>query len=239
LAIVGSRSATRVGCDRAYELAAAVGRRGWAVMSGGAFGIDAAAHEGALAVGAATYAVLGCGVDIVYPDRHEALFARIATQGGLLAELAPGTPPARRHFPARNRIISALSDAVVVVEAAVRSGALITAGIAHRRGQRVLAMPGSRGTDELLATGKAVAVTSVAELDEALAGRGSVWQSEELPSAFVPLVAALRAASDTPGGLARRLGLPLPSVMSLLLEAELEGWVRRAGDTHYEVLRAH
>ena len=121
--------------------------KGIVIISGGAFGIDAAAHEGALAAAAApTFAVLGCGVDVTYPDRHGPLFARIVATGGLLSEYAPGTPPRAGQFPARNRIIAALGDAVIVVEAAYRSGALITAALARSLGRPVLAVPGSSGT---------------------------------------------------------------------------------------------
>jgi DNA processing protein len=235
LAIVGSRKASGAGCERARELAAVFGRRGWMIVSGGAFGIDAAAHEGALAAGAETYAVLGCGVDVVYPDRHDDLFARIVDRGGLLSEYQPGTQPRPGQFPVRNRIIAGLADAVLVVEAAVRSGALITARVARETGLRVLAVPGTPGTDALIARG-ARAVTSAATLEDALAGRTEA--PVQIPLSFNPLVEALRAQTDTAPGLARRLGLSLPAVMGLLLEAELEGWVRRA-DSHYEVLRAH
>jgi DNA processing protein len=238
VAIVGSRKASRAGCDRAHQLANALGRRGWAVISGGAFGIDAAAHQGALDAGAPTYAVLGCGADVVYPDRHAALFDRISRQGGLLSEFAPGVQPVRWHFPLRNRIVAALADIVVVVEAANRSGALSTAQEARRRGQRLFAVPGTAGTDMLLASG-AVAVTSPASLQDALAGRPQPTIVAPLPQAFAGLIEALRATSDTPAGLARRLGLSLPAVMGLLLEAELEGWVRRTAHSQYEVPRAH
>jgi DNA processing protein len=238
VAIVGSRAATGAGCARAHEWAEALARRGFAVVSGGAFGIDAAAHTGALAGGGETFAVLGCGVDVVYPDRHTSLFARIAGQGGLVSELPPGTPPRARQFPARNRIIAALADAVLVVEAAVRSGALITARIAARGGQRVLAAPGTPGTDGLLALG-ALPVTSVAALWDAVEGRAPSAAAAPLPERHAALIAALGEGPDSPGSLARRLGLSLPSVMGLLTEAELEGRVRRAEGSQYEVLRGH
>jgi DNA processing protein len=239
LAIVGSRKASGAGCDRAHQLAAAFGARGWGIVSGGAFGIDAAAHEGALAAGAETWAVLGCGVDVIYPDRHAGLFARIARQGGLVSELTPGTPPKKSHFPSRNRIIAGLADVVVVVEAAYRSGALITAGFARKGGRRLFAVPGTSGTDALLAAG-VPPVTSAASLEDALAGRRTAATTlTPPPPALAPLVEALRARADTAAGLARRVGLSLPAVMGLLLEAELEGWVRRTADSHYEVQRAH
>ena len=113
----GARAASAAGCERARDWPRRSGRQGFAVVSGGAFGIDAAAHEGALDAGAATYAVLGCGVDVVYPDRH-GLFDGSPPRGGLLSEYPPGTPPRPGQFPARNRLIAALAEAVIVVEAA-------------------------------------------------------------------------------------------------------------------------
>jgi DNA processing protein len=237
IAIVGSRAATGAGRTRARSWAAALARRGFVVISGGAFGIDAAAHEGALDADAATFAVLGCGADVVYPDRHTRLFARIATRGGLLSELPPGTPPRPWHFPRRNRLIAALADTVLVVEAAPRSGALITATLAEERGQRLLAAPGSPGTDALIARG-AVPVTSVETLGDALEGR-AVPPPPPIPPRHEALLTALGDGAHSPGALAQRLGLSLPSVMGLLMEAELAGRVRRAEGSQYEVLRGH
>jgi DNA processing protein len=237
VAIVGSRKASGAGCERAHGLAGALARRGWAVVSGGAFGIDAAAHMGALDAGAGTYAVLGCGVDVVYPDRHVALFERIAERGGLISQFAPGTAPRMSHFPQRNEIVAGLADAVIVVEAALKSGALITARVARKRGQRLLAVPGTPGTDALLAAG-AIPLTAADTLDDALAGRTRL-PAAAVPEMFAPLVAALRASRDSAPGLARRMGVTLPAVMGLLLEAELEGWIRKASDSHYEVIRVH
>jgi DNA processing protein len=123
LAIVGGRAATVQGCRLAARLARAAVARGYAIVSGGALGIDAAAHRGALDAGGTTYAVLGCGVDVVYPDRHAVLFDEIAANGALISEHPPGTPPKQGHFPVRNRLVAALADAVLVVEARRRSGA--------------------------------------------------------------------------------------------------------------------
>ena len=159
VAIVGSRACTRYGREVAFGLAGDLARRGVSVVSGLARGIDAAAHEGALAVGGDTVAVLPGGLDPVYPARHRALARRIACQGALVAELDPGTPIAPWHFPRRNRIIAGLCEVTVVVEAASRSGARITADLALGYDREVLVVPGpitsrtSVGCHELMAQG--------------------------------------------------------------------------------------
>jgi len=237
VAIVGSRAASGVGCKKARALASELGRGGCSIVSGGAFGIDAAAHEGALDVGVPTFAVLGCGVDVVYPDRHAALFERIVAAGGLVSEHAPGTPPRRRHFPSRNRIIVALADVVIVVEAALRSGALITARLARAAGRRLLVVPGSAGTDALVISGLAQPVDSAADVEAELSGR-TTGTVRPVPSAHTAaLLAALGAGANTPAGLARRLGAPLSLVIGLLSEAEIDGFVRRRAGSLYEVTR--
>jgi DNA processing protein len=228
LAIVGARAASMAGCRLARELAASSARHGFAIVSGGALGIDAAAHRGALDAGGATYAVLGCGVDIIYPDRHAALFAEVAAAGGLISEYPPGTPPKYSHFPQRNRIIAAFAKTVLVVEAGLASGALITAGLAARLGRRLLAVPGSRGTDELIATGAAGAVADADALAAALAGEPPPPRA--IPGHLAPLMTVLRAGAAGPAELARQLGLPLPDTLALVAEAELDGWLcRRPG----------
>jgi DNA processing protein len=236
LAIVGARAATGAACGRAEALARAAAKSGYAIVSGGALGIDAAAHRGALAAGGATFAVLGCGIDVVYPDRHGPLFAEIAAGGGVLTEHAPGTPPRAQHFPARNRIVAALAEVTVVVEAQAASGALITARFARKLGRRVLAMPGSPGCDELLATG-AEALDDAAALLDRLAGRSPA--AVAVPAALEPLVGALRAGAATPGELARRMATTLPATLAALAEAELAGWARRLPGGKFEVLRAN
>ncbi len=144
VAMVGSRNATRAGMAHAHGFAQAFVREGWAVVSGLAEGIDGAAHAGALEALGATIAVLGCGPDEIYPKHHATLKHRIATEGGLvLSEYPPGTAPQPAFFPRRNRIIAALSDALLVVEAALRSGSLITARVASELGRPVGALPGS------------------------------------------------------------------------------------------------
>jgi DNA processing protein len=142
VAIVGSRASTAYGEHVAAELGHQLGERGWTVASGGAFGIDAAAHRGALAAGAPTVAVLACGVDRPYPAAHGALFHRITETGLLVSEWPPGCAPLRHRFLVRNRLIAALTRGTVVVEAAARSGAQATAQRARRLGRQVLVVPG-------------------------------------------------------------------------------------------------
>lgn len=178
LAIVGSRHATAQGLDNARAFATALGRGGWVVVSGLAQGIDAAAHEGALAADAPTLAVVGTGLDITYPARHAGLAQRIAAgRGALLSEFAPGTPALAENFPQRNRIIAGLSRGTLVVEAALRSGSLITARLASEAGREVFAIPGSihapqsRGCHALIRQG-AKLVESAEDILEELDGWG-------------------------------------------------------------------
>jgi DNA processing protein len=228
LAVVGARAASMAKCRLARDLAAFAVRQGFAIVSGGALGIDAAAHRGALDAGGATFAVLGCGVDVVYPDRHAALFAEVSAAGGLLSEYEPGTQPRHGQFPARNRIIAALSEAVLVVEAGFASGALITARVAAKLGRRLLAVPGSPGTDDLITTGLARAVDDADTLRCALAGEAPPVRP--LPPRFAGLMAELAAGPAGPAELARRLRLPLADALALIAEAELDGWLcRRPG----------
>jgi DNA processing protein len=239
LAMVGARAASRAGCRRTHELAAMAARRGYTIVSGGALGIDAAAHRGALEAGAPTFAVLGCGVDVVYPDRHAALFAEIAVTGGLLSEFPPGTPPRARQFPSRNRIVAALAEAVLVVEAQAASGALVTARLAVSMGRLLLAVPGTAGTDQLIAIGRARPVWDGAELLAALAGEART--AAAVPAEFLPLIEAL-AGGATAVEVARRLALPIPAALALLSEAELGGWILRGAGgvfTSIEVTRAN
>jgi DNA processing protein len=180
VAVVGSRASTAYGEHVAGELGYQLGERGWTVVSGGAFGIDAAAHRGALAAEAPTLAVLACGVDRPYPAAHGALFSRIAETGLLVSEWPPGCAPLRHRFLVRNRLIAALTRGTVVVEAAARSGAQATAKRAHRLGRQVMVVPGpvtsamSIGCHELLRDEEAGAtlVASAAHVIEAVGGIG-------------------------------------------------------------------
>ena len=143
VAVVGSRQATPAGLQMGRQLGEGLAAAGLTVVSGLARGVDGASHEGALAVGGLTIGVLGCGADIVYPSEHRELAARVAASGGIISEFPPGTPPQSHHFPLRNRIISGLSRAVIVIEAGERSGSLITARMAMEQGREVLVVPGN------------------------------------------------------------------------------------------------
>lgn len=179
VAVVGSRSATTYGTSVAGDLAAAVATEGRTVVSGAAFGIDQAAHRGALGVAGPTVAVLACGVDRAYPSAHRPLLNHLAEHGAVVSELRPGLPPTRVRFLARNRVIAALSGGTVVVEAAVRSGALNTANWASRLNRVLLGVPGpvtsapSEGVHELIRSGAAVLVTRGEHVLDALAPVGT------------------------------------------------------------------
>jgi DNA processing protein len=172
VAVVGSRAATDYGNYVAGDLGFGLGERGWTVVSGAAFGIDAATHRGVLAAGGATIAVLACGVDVAYPRGHETLLGHIAVDGVVASELPPGSAPTRQRFLQRNRVIAALTRGVVVVEAALRSGAISTAGWARDLDRVVMGVPGpvtstmSGGVHRLLQQEHARLVSSAADVVE-------------------------------------------------------------------------
>ncbi|MEO6712039.1 MAG: DNA-processing protein DprA [Mycobacteriales bacterium] len=174
VAVVGSRAATSYGMTIAADLSAGLADLGWHTVSGGAYGIDAAAHRGSLAAGGTTVAVLACGVDVPYPRGHDALFSAILASGVVLSEWPPGCAPMRHRFLTRNRVIAALGRGTVVVEAAVRSGALRTARDADTIGRPVMAVPGpvtsamSAGCHELLRREGTICVTRPEEIIEAV-----------------------------------------------------------------------
>jgi DNA processing protein len=216
-AIVGARAATAYGTHVASELAFGLAERGVTVVSGGAYGIDAAAHRAALdAKGAPTVAVLASGVDVAYPRAHDRLLSQIAEEGLLVSEVPPGSAPTRVRFLVRNRVIAALSRGTVVVEAARRSGSLSTAGRAVDLGRPVMAVPGpvtsgqSTGCHELIRGGKAVLVGQVAEVLELIgaAGEGLLTTERVAPHPRDVLPELLRRVLDAvpvrqPVGVAR------------------------------------
>ncbi|GAA4940955.1 DNA-processing protein DprA [Streptomonospora halophila] len=185
VAVVGARAASAYGTHVAGELAWGLGQRSWAVVSGGAYGIDSAAHRGTLAAAASAVAVLACGLDLSYPRGNEALFADIAARGALVSEHPPGTPPSKHGFLVRNRIIAALTPGTVVVEAGLRSGALNTARHGQDLHRTVMAVPGpvtsalSAGCHRLLRDGAAVCVTGTDDVVEQVGRIGADLRSEE------------------------------------------------------------
>ena len=238
LAIVGSRNPTPQGEDNARALAAHFSRAGWAVVSGLAAGIDGAAHEGALQGAGSTLAVVGTGLDRVYPARHKALAHRIAEAGLLVSEFPLETPPLAQHFPQRNRIIAGLARGTLVVEAALQSGSLITARLAAEYGREVFAVPGSihspqsRGSHALLREGAKLVESAADVLEELGALRG---QAVPASPAIAPLStdavdAVLTALGHDPATLdtlMARCGWPPDRLNAHLLELELSGQVAR------------
>jgi DNA processing protein len=245
VAIVGSRRATPYGLEVAERLGAALGARGVTVVSGLARGIDSAAHRGALESGGRTIAVLGSGVDVIYPPENRRLAGRIVEAGALVSQFAPGTRPLAYHFPERNRVIAGLALGVVVVEAAEKSGALITAGFAAELGREVLAIPGrvnspeSRGAHRLIQDGAAL----VQDADEVIAALPARWQAcvkgattgretqgggaHAEPGDGGRVLAALGEDPVTIDEVIERSGLATGRATALLLELELAGRVRQ------------
>ena len=233
IAIVGSRNATRQGEDNARAFATHFSRAGLAVVSGLALGIDGAAHEGGLAGPGSTIAVVGTGLDRVYPKGHLALAHRIAEQGVLISEFALGTEPLARHFPSRNRIIAGLSLGTLVVEAAPQSGSLITARQAAEMGREVFAIPGSihspqsRGCHELIKQGAKLVDCAEDVLEELRLNDGSTPPATRSEVAADPLLDALGYEPATLDALIARTGMPPPQLHVRLLELELDGQVAR------------
>ncbi len=252
VAMVGSRNATPQGLANARAFARHLAGAGWPVVSGLALGIDGAAHEGALdgtlegasgqaAQAWATVAVLGTGLDRLYPRQHAALAARIAGQGLVLSEFALGTPPLQENFPRRNRIIAGLSRGTLVVEAAPQSGSLVTARLAAEMGREVFAIPGSihapqsRGCHALLRQGAKLVETAQDVLEELGEPSPPPRPGPEAAASFarVPqpaedaVLAALSWTSASLDELADRTGLPTALLQARLLELELDGQVGR------------
>ncbi len=245
IAIVGSRHPTAAGRSLAARIASDLATAGLVITSGLARGIDAAAHEAALAAGGRTIAVCGTGLDICYPAQHRALFERIARDGLLVSEFPPGTPPRAPHFPQRNRVISGLARGVVVVEAAADSGSLITARHALAQGREVFAIPGSplnplaAGCLELLRQGATLARGAADILPEiAIKIEGNVQVDQQLglpiegntkvsrlDKEYEMLLDALGFEPSTVDDLVERTGLGAGVVASMLLILELEGRV--------------
>ena len=234
-AIVGSRNATAQGRETAREFAHALADAGFTIVSGLAVGIDAAAHEGALDTPASTIAVVATGLDRVYPARNRELAARIAQHGALLSEYVPGTPPRKEHFPQRNRLISGLSRGVLVVEATLSSGSLITARLAGEQGREVFAIPGSihspfaKGCHKLIREGAKLVETAGDVLDELDPQRNRIdVAAKPRTNDDAPLHPILAAMGYDPVGvdaLVARTNAAPEEVIAELVTLELEGEV--------------
>jgi DNA processing protein len=231
--IVGSRRATSYGREVARELAREVGTAGLLVVSGLAFGIDACAHRGALDAGAGTLAVLGCGPDSAYPAAHRSLWRRIAETGAVVSELPPGSTPWRWSFPARNRVMAALAGMTVVVEAAARSGSLITADLASELGRDLGAVPGpvtgrgSAGPNELLAGGACV-VRHGQDVLDAMLGAGAsrlVRTGPPLDQDLAAVLAVVDAGAMSADAVAAALDLSAPRTAAALARLDLLGYL--------------
>ncbi len=256
IAIVGSRSCTPYGAKAARGFAYQLAQQGATIISGGARGIDSAAHQGALAAGGRTVAVLGCGLDQCYPPENASLFRAIARQGALLSEYPPGTPPLHLNFPARNRIIAGLAQGVVVAEARAKSGALITARAACDENRDVYCIPGdiysgaSSGCHELIRQGAKLVDSPQQVLEdsrEQAAKQASLWQQGS-PAWPAPPAAPSQPPPDLEPGsraqqlwqelgegslslveLAERLDCPLDSLSVELLQLQLAGLIKEVG----------
>ncbi|MGP4006556.1 DNA-processing protein DprA [Streptomyces sp. 4N124] len=244
VAVVGARACTEYGAHMAVTLAAGLAERGWVVVSGGAYGVDGAAHRGALGAGGATVAVLACGVDRPYPRGHTELITRIAEQGLVIGELPPGDHPTPSRFVLRNRVIAALTRGTVVVEAAYRSGSLVTARAAQRLGRFTMGVPGpatsglSAGVHELLRA-DAVLVTDAADVVELVGDMGELAPDRRGPvlprdllepgarRALAALPARRAAAADE---IARGAQTTEDDAIARLYELRALGYVERHGD---------
>ena len=256
IGIVGTRRATEYGRRMAHDLAFDLATEGWAIVSGLAAGIDSAAHRGALAAGGTTIAVLGCGVDHVYPAANRGLYQAIGQRGLLLSEYPPEQTPRKFHFPERNRIIAALGSAVVVVQAGERSGALITAGLALNLGREVLAVPGaadqlvSRGAHQLLREGAAVAESALDVLrqlygpayDGSPTVQGTLFDAAIGPQEAGTGGSAGRLREALVGGpapvdeLSRVTGIGVSETLAALCRMEIGGTVRSLPGHRFELV---
>ena len=230
LAVVGTRAATRDALEQTREVADRLARLGVVIVSGLARGIDAVAHQAALDAGGVTIAVLGSGLDCLYPPEHRDLAAHIAAQGAVLSEYPPDTPPRLWMFPRRNRLVAGLADAVLVVEAPERSGALITAGAAGDQGKEVFVMPGrcaggrNRGGHLLIRDGARL----VESVDDIVADAGwqlgTLWPGKDAPG---------EAHEFSLDEFTRRSGVTVAEALARLLELELAGAVTRVGASRF------
>ena len=228
LAVVGSRNATPQGLKNAQSFARAFSEAGFTIVSGLALGVDSAAHTGGLEGSGSTIAVLGTGIDIIYPKRNGSLAQEISLRGALVSEFALGTPPTAGNFPRRNRLISGLARGCLVVEAALDSGSLITARLAAEQGREVFAIPGSihsplsKGCHALIKQGAKLVETAQDVLEE-LGSAGTPLSKSVEPGASRDFLDKMGFDPCDIDSLIERTGLTTEVVSAILLELELEG----------------
>jgi DNA processing protein len=246
VAIVGTRRITAYGKQAASDLAGELARNGVTIVSGLARGVDAVAHQASLKNGGRTFAVLGNGVDVIYPPEHRRLAEEIAAQGALISDYPPQTAPEATNFPPRNRIISGLSQAVIVIEAGEKSGALITAAFAAEQGREVFALPGniyapqSKGANRLIKEGAHI-LTSAQDVLEFL----DIYQlgEQRIARTILPADATEAQLFEVLGHeplhvdeIRLRANLPIEKVSAALTLMELKGMIRQVGGMHYVAL---
>lgn len=242
LAVVGSRHSTPYGRNVAHSFSEKLARSGVTIVSGAAKGIDTAAHEGALSASANTVAVLGCGVDVVYPVENAHLLKHIMSDGCVISEYPPGTPPAPGQFPARNRIVAGMSIGVLVVEAAIKSGALITADFALNENRDVYAVPGSifsrasQGTHRLIQQGARLIASAEDLLDElGLSTQSQSGTAQETLGLASKSVLRELSYEDTVSidELVMRLNMDASQLAVILLQLEMAGYVVKNSGAGY------
>ena len=241
VAVVGARCSRRYGDETARSFARVLAREGIQIISGMAWGIDGMAHEGALEAGGDTFAVLGCGVDVCYPAGHRCLYEKLKERGGVLSEQQPGTPPRPAYFPARNRIISGLSDLVLVVEAREKSGSLITADFALEQGKDVFAVPGrvkdelSRGCLNLIRQGAGLADSPQSVLEALGLHTGPNKEQEKILLAKDENIVYswIRLQPVSLEEIINKTGMSAQKVLSLLVGLELKGCIREIRKNEY------
>ena len=242
--IIGARDGTEYGKMVARTLAKELSEYGISIISGMAYGIDTAAHEGALLGGGKTYAVLGCGVDICYPAINKKLYSKIQEEGGIISEYPEGSPPLPHHFVARNRLIAGLSDILIVVEAKERSGTFITVDRALEQGKQVFVVPGritdplSRGCNKLLMEGASLCLSK-----EDILSCFSIeaWKDNEkkpnLKGEEKRIYNALNLEGKHIDALYKELEIPLQSLYSVLVKLEIEGYCESFSSSYYRKKR--
>ncbi len=242
--IIGARDGTEYGKMVARTLAKELSEYGISIISGMAYGIDTAAHEGALLGGGKTYAVLGCGVDICYPAINKKLYSKIQEEGGIISEYPEGSPPLPHHFVARNRLIAGLSDILIVVEAKERSGTFITVDRALEQGKQVFVVPGritdplSRGCNKLLMEGASLCLSKedILSCFSIEAGKDNE-KKPNLKGEEKRIYNALDLEGKHIDVLYKELEIPLQSLYSVLVKLEIEGYCESFSSSYYRKKR--